>query len=179
MEGREVHHFDDVETMAATSDLVVRAEVLRIRPGRWTGSEQGGGRQQAREVTLRVEQVLRGSGGANPGTIIVDEWGWDEKGHGYQFAGVTWSKEGDRGIYFLSETEKPGNWRLINSQGRALADGQRLDSTAEEGDQVGARIEAVTPAQLEAQVLEAARAVESGKLKPADKPVLVSGTNGG
>ncbi|OEJ23543.1 hypothetical protein AR457_02535 [Streptomyces agglomeratus] len=174
MEGREVHHFDDVEKMAATSDLVVKAQVTDVQPGRWVGSKEDGGREQVREVTLHVEEVLHSARATKPQTVLVDEWGWDEEGRGYQLEGVTWTAKGDEGIYFLTQSEERGHWRLVNSQGRALVDGQQLDSAANEGDQLGERIESLTPQQLEKQVQKAARAVEAGDLKGVEEPAALA-----
>ncbi|RSM51790.1 hypothetical protein DMB66_40880 [Actinoplanes sp. ATCC 53533] len=183
-EGREVWYFDSLEKMAATAELVVVAEVAKVEPGRWIGSKDGGDRDQARNVTLKVENVLRSTGGAVTSTVQLDEWGWDAKGHGYQFAGVTWTNQGDRGIYFLVPVaDAPGQWRLVNSQGRVLirtasaktGSVAALDSSAETHDALSVKIESLTVEGLIRLTKEADQAVQEGRLQPLDKPKLIGG----
>lgn len=134
MSGREVFDFDTVAEMASTSLAVVQAEVVQIAPGRSLGSEEEGGVDQARDVTLSVTASYKRPFVSAPSTIVMEEWGWDEDGHGYQVENVTWSKVGDNGFYFLTRDDVDDNWKLVSTQGRALADAQgNLHSSAAPG----------------------------------------------
>ncbi|MFD7067975.1 hypothetical protein ACFV97_12175 [Streptomyces sp. NPDC059913] len=120
MSGREVFDFASVAEMASTSTAVVEAEVVDVQPGRTMGSEEAGGVDQARDVTLSVKTSFKRPFVSAPSTIVLEEWGWDEEGRGYQVENVAWSKVGDKGFYFLSKSEAEGRWRLVNTQGRGL-----------------------------------------------------------
>lgn len=164
----ETNVFDDLPTMVATSDLVVRARVSAVAPGRWVGDLEPGGRERVRDVTLEVEEVLFDKdGGAAPGRVTLDEWGWVADGRGYRDANLTWTAPGDEGYYFLTPVrDAPGHHRLISSQGRALVDGDALVPGSEEGDPLHARTHDLSPAAMESAVARAATAFRAGDVTP-------------
>ncbi|MEU1124472.1 hypothetical protein ABZ371_13115 [Streptomyces sp. NPDC005899] len=143
MSGREVFDFGSVAEMASTSLAVVEAEVVSIAPGRSLGSEEEGGVDQARDVTLSVTTSYKRPLVSAPSTIVMEEWGWDEDGHGYQVENVTWSEVGDKGFYFLTWSDVEGRWQLVSTQGRALmADAQgNLRSSATPGTPLYTEVE--------------------------------------
>lgn len=164
----EVHWFEDLATMVATSDLVVLGEVRSVRPGRWVGEEEPDGRLRVRDVTLKVEKVLYRNGpAAAPATVTLDEWGWDSRGVGFQDANVTWTEPGDRGYYFLSPVETaPGHYQLISSQGRALIEGVELTPGSEEGSALHQEMHHMSPKELESVVSKAVRDIRAGEVQP-------------
>ncbi|MFD6350006.1 hypothetical protein ACFWF9_35595 [Streptomyces roseolus] len=117
--GREVFDFKTLGEIVSTSPVIVKAEVTNIQPGRTIGSVDEGGIDQARDVTLTVTTSFKRYP-AVPQTIVMEEWGWDGEGNGYQVENVTWSQVGDKGFYFLKGTGEPGKWRLVSNQGRML-----------------------------------------------------------
>ncbi|MDK1345295.1 hypothetical protein QNO09_18715 [Streptomyces sp. 378] len=122
--GRETLVFKNLEQLVGSTPYIVKATVTDIQPGRSTGSEEDGGVEQARDVTLSIETSLKKS--VLPSKIVVEEWGWDSEGAGYQVENVAWSEVGDHGYYFLTRSAGVADrYRLINTQGRALkkADG--------------------------------------------------------
>lgn len=144
MSGREVFDFDTVAEMASTSLAVVEAEVVQIAPGRSLGSEEEGGVDQARDVTLSVTTSYKRPFVSAPSTIVMEEWGWDEDGHGYQVENVTWSEVGDKGFYFLTRNDMGARWRLVSTQGRALMDAQgNLHSSATPGTPLYSEVESM------------------------------------
>ncbi|QFG22375.1 hypothetical protein [Actinomadura sp. WMMB 499] len=167
----EVHWFDDLATMVATSKLVVLGEVRSVRPGRWVGEEEPDGRLRVRDVTLDVEKVLFREGVAAPETVTLDEWGWDSRGVGFWDANLTWTGPGDRGYYFLTPVQDaPGHYRLINSQGRALIEGGELTPGSEEGSALHQTMHHMSPKELETAVSEAVGKVRAGKVQPQKTP---------
>ncbi|MEV4877080.1 hypothetical protein [Streptomyces cyaneofuscatus] len=146
MKGREVFHFKSVAEMASTSAAVVHAEVVDVKPGRIVGDAESGGADQAREVTLSVDTSFRRPFVSAPSTIVLEEWGWDEKGNGYQVGNVAWSEVGDKGYYFLARTDDPSRWRLVSTQGRALeAPEFSLTSSADPNSEIHREIQSLDP----------------------------------
>lgn len=167
--GKEVYTFEDLPTMTATSDLVVKAQVKSVTPGRWIGTPGADDADQAREITLDVQRTLFSKNATAPKQVILDEWGWDSKGHGFQFAGVTWSKAGDHGYYFLTATEVPGHYVLVNSQGRFTDMDGRLVPTADEDDKIHTAGKALGPAGLESTVGRAGKDAAAKKIHAQPK----------
>lgn len=164
----EVHFFEDLATMVATSDLVVLGEVRSVRPGRWVGEEEPDGRLRVRDVTIHIEKVLfRKGSGAAPKTVTVDEWGWDSRGVGFQDENLTWTKPGDRGYYFLTPVkDAPGHHRVVNSQGRVLIEDAKLTPGSAEGAALHDQMHHMSKKELEAAVSDATRKVRAGKVQP-------------
>lgn len=118
MHGRETRLFKNLEQLIGSTPYIVRATVTDIQPGRTIGGEEDGGVDQARDVTLSIETSYKKA--RVPATLVVEEWGWDEEGAGYQVENVAWSKVGDYGYYFLTKSSVADRYRLVNTQGRAL-----------------------------------------------------------
>ncbi|MQA97389.1 MAG: hypothetical protein GEV11_23140 [Streptosporangiales bacterium] len=168
--GRELHDFNDVATMTATSPLVIFGRVETVRAGRWSGGAPGD-RDRVRDVTIAVDQVLASGSGARPEKVVVDEWGWDGQGRGFEFKGVRWTEPGDRGFYFLIPvTDAPGHYRLINSQGRVLVQGETLQPSAGHHDDIHAEITAMSAAEFARSVPAAFRDHRAGKVR-AQQPL--------
>ncbi|WP_412751434.1 hypothetical protein [Krasilnikovia sp. M28-CT-15] len=172
--GKEVYHFNSLEDMTATADLVVQAHVASVKPGRWIGPPGGADGERVREVTLQVDRVVLSRIGDVPANITLDEWGWDNKGNGYQFENVTWTKAGDQGYYFLTRTpEVANNFGLISSQGRLLVQGNgsaaKLNPSAGKDDEIHAALSALPPSTFEEHLRKTAADAKSGKIKPVEK----------
>lgn len=138
--GRETRLFKTLEQLVGSTPYVVKATVTDVQPGRSIGSEEDGGVEQARDVTLSVETKYKKA--LLPSTLVVEEWGWDEDGAGYQVENVAWSEVGDKGYYFLTKSaDATDRYRLINTQGRALetSDGF-LDLSADPESELAAAI---------------------------------------
>ncbi|WP_329623441.1 hypothetical protein OG357_25950 [Streptomyces sp. NBC_01255] len=130
MSGREVFDFKSLGEMVATAPVIVKAEVVSVQPGRSIGSAEDGGIDQARDVTLSVTTSYK-KYPAIPLTIVMEEWGWDGDGNGYQVENLTWSQVGDKGFYFLERSDGADRWQLVNTQGRALDKGGWLELSAD------------------------------------------------
>ncbi|MFF0474316.1 hypothetical protein [Streptomyces sp. NPDC004284] len=130
MSGREVFDFKNLGELVATSPVIVQAEVVGVAPGRTIGSVEDGGVDQARDVTLKVTTSFK-TYPAVPQTIVMEEWGWDGSGNGYQVENVTWSQVGDKGFYFLEPSDGASRYQLVNTQGRALDKGGWLELSAD------------------------------------------------
>lgn len=176
-DGKEIYYFKDVETMTATSRLVVKGHVTAVGAGRWIGPPrgegEGGDRDQMRQVTLAVDEVLSSQVGTVPATITVEEGYWTADGTGVQFADVTWTEVGHLGYYFLTPVPE-GGYRLISSQGRvSLKQGDAksltaadLVPTAASGTEIFGQIDALTESGLAAKIKKADRDRKDGKIKP-------------
>ncbi|WP_221352443.1 hypothetical protein [Streptomyces beigongshangae] len=121
--GRETRVFKSLEQLIGTTPYIVKATVTDVRPGRTVGGEEDdGGATQARDVTLSIETKYKKT--LLPATLVVEEWGWDDTGAGYQVENVAWSEVGDKGYYFLTRSQDADDrYRLINTQGRMLETG--------------------------------------------------------
>ncbi len=128
--GREVFDFKNLAEITSTSSVIVKAEVVGIQPGRTIGSADEGGLDQARDVTLSVATSYKRFPTV-PQTIVLEEWGWDGDGNGYQVENVTWSEIGHKGYYFLKPSDAPGRWRLVSNQGRMLDKNGQLELSAD------------------------------------------------
>lgn len=141
--------FEDVGQMAVSSKAVVRATVTAVNPGRIVGADETAepgeetAATQARDVTLNVTQAWsRNNFIKFPEPIVVEEWGWDADGDGYQVNNYTWSEVGKEYLFFLKPTSDPKRWNVINTEGRADIDQYEwLSSSAEEGSALAQSIE--------------------------------------
>ncbi|MEW1774860.1 hypothetical protein [Streptomyces sp. NPDC086777] len=118
--GREDFDFTTVNALVGTSPVIIRGTVQSVAPGRTVGSAEEGGTDQARNVTLRVNAVMKSGGATIPDTLTLEEWGWDGSGNGYQMENLTWSQVGETGYYFLKRDAITLNWRYASTQGRVL-----------------------------------------------------------
>lgn len=160
----ELYHFDDMASMAATADVVVHGTVQAIQPGRMMG--EGRGQLQVRALTVAVDEVLVSRKPLNSGsTITVEEsGGWDSQGAGFMIEGVPWSEVGQSGYYFLTYLPPFNAYRVINSQGRVLDAGGRLNPSG--SGQVADQVRAMTPPQLKDALARAQVDIQAGRLQP-------------
>ena len=158
---KELFNFESLPQMVATSDLVIEGTVQKVEPGRVVG--EGHGAIQFGQVTMSVNRVLFGN--IEPSRVVLEEYGL-EYGHP--------SQVGDHGVYFLTQKNDghgPQFFRIVNSQGRYLDDGNGgLVAPNDQADWVKA-VEGKSLSQLESDVEAAARAVAEGRVEPA-KPIL-------
>jgi hypothetical protein len=137
-----LYQFDDLASMVATSDLVVRARVDSTARGRVVGD--GGAAVVSRIDTLVVGEVLAGANAAS--TLLVEEEGWLGDGTAIAVNGLAPSEPGMEAIWFLDrrpDPELPG-YLVINHQGRYVVDGGRLRG-AEGSDPLVATLERLGP----------------------------------
>ena len=155
----ELHDFQNLEDMVATSTAVIEGEVVAVEPGRKVGGEHG---IQFEQATILVHQVLAGS--VTSESIVLEIEGWDSDGdrvvHPYALAP---NREGDRGVYFVWQKREPTaepRYRLINSQGRFLEAAPGV-AVASRHDALTERLAAMGPAGLRAAVQAAPRRAPS------------------
>ncbi len=113
------YHFNSLEELIATSDLVVVGEVTAIEPGRGIPAEDPHSGIGYRDVTLTVSETLKG---AAPGAaVVIEEAGYDADGS-FEYEDMPWSRLGDAGVYFLKHYEgQPANrYKQIHPDGRIL-----------------------------------------------------------
>jgi hypothetical protein len=160
----ELYHFDDMASMAATADIVIQGTVQAIQPGRMMG--EGRGQLQVRALTVAVDEVLVSRMPSNPGsTITVEEsGGWDSQGAGFMIEGMPWSEVGQSGYFYLTYLPPFKSYRVINSQGRVLDAGGRLNPSG--SGKVADQVRAMTPPQLEEALARAQVDIQAGRLQP-------------
>ena len=148
-----LYQFDDLASMVAASDLVVRARVDSTARGRVVGA--GEAAVISRIGTLAVEEVLAGEEAGS--TLLVEEEGWLGDGTAIAVNGLAPSESGMDAIWFLDrrpDPEVPG-YLVINHQGRYVVDGDRLHG-ADGPDPLVAAVEPLGPDGLTHAVREAA-----------------------
>jgi hypothetical protein len=119
-----LYEFEDLASMVAASDLVVRARVDTTARGRLVGD--GAAAIVSRIDTLQVREVLAGE--APGATVLVEEEGWLGDGTAVAVNGLVPSEAGMDAIWFLDrrpDAELPG-YLVINHQGRYVVNGDRL-----------------------------------------------------
>lgn len=156
---KQMFYFSDLPQMVPTSDLVIEGTVQTVEPGRVLG--EGDAAIQFAQVILSVDRVLVGN--IDAASVMVDDLGLG----GDHASGV-----GDHGVYFLHQkADAPEFYRLVNTQGRFLDDGQgRLVALDDEAAWVKV-IEGQSLSQLENAIEAIARDVAEGNVAPA-KPNL-------
>ncbi|WP_240139306.1 hypothetical protein [Streptomyces sp. MUM 178J] len=166
-EAAEVRHFADLPTMVATSDLVVEAKVVKAEAGACETDQSDQGEEcvsRARLVTLQIDDVLHAKKDAKATTVQVVEGEWNAEGEGVLFNGVTWTKAGDKAVYFLHAGKK--NYSLISSQGRVIVTGEQLQPTKGHDDKLRDSLGKMTYAQLTTEVERASKGFHSGRVAP-------------
>jgi hypothetical protein len=147
-EGLESYFFEDPATMAATSELVVIAEVVAVEPGRTTGEsaptgDRPGDLETIRNIVIEIEEVLHDPNGTATEltSLTVEEGSWDSQGTGIAVNGLTWSEVGDRGYFFLQPVDlEDGSgdlYALISSYGRVLLDGESAELSGHHPEEEG------------------------------------------
>lgn len=110
----------ELRKMVRQAGVVILGHVEAVQSGRVVG--EGEAALTFREVTLRVEEVLRGSFSGDQ--LVFEETGWDGA-KPIVLNGYYPSAEGDRGIYFLlpHANPPPAYAILTHAQGRFLFEG--------------------------------------------------------
>jgi len=114
----DVYQFDSFEQMAATADLVVRAEVSSSEEGRVAGEPgpDGNGDLQFFDFSLSAVETLKGT---TPGQLIVE---LDEIWQPFHV--------GDEGIFFLEAIEgRQGAYILISSTGAFILQDDKVHAS--------------------------------------------------
>jgi hypothetical protein len=145
-----LYEFDDLASMVAASDLVVRARVDTTARGRLVGD--GDAAIVSRIDTLQVDEVLAGDAEAGT-TLLVEEEGWLGDGTAIAVNGLAPSESGMDAIWFLDrrpDPELPG-YLVINHQGRYVVDGDRIRGAAGD-DPLVTELEPLGPEGLTAAV---------------------------
>jgi hypothetical protein len=183
-EGKEPYHFTSVESMTATSHLVIYGEVTATAQGRFTGVDEDpaavGGQVRLRNVTITVWDVLHNPKNALiPPSITLEEEGWDEQGNGYITNNVAWSQVGDTGYFFLRKAIGTNVYQLASSDGRALVVNDTLQPSNPEND-LANQIATMGPISFEMTVSQASQQYAAGQLSPAtetaDQPLTETGS---
>lgn len=155
--GSDAPRHEDLASLVASADVVVRGEVEATERGRWFGGGDAGPRLQSRFVTLRVDDVLAGD---DPGraTLLLEEEGWLEDGAPVVVDGAAPSRPGDEGIWFLVDGGDPevGAHLVVGADGRYLDDGAGGLVGAEGDDPLVDDLAGRTPDDLAAAVRAAA-----------------------
>ena len=173
VEASSLYQFDDLASMVAASDLVVRARVDTTTRGRLVG--EGEAAVVSRIDTLEIEEVLAGDATVCGSTLLVEEEGWLGDGTAIAVNGLAPSEAGMDAIWFLDrrpDPEVPG-YLVINHQGRFVVDGDRLEG-ADGKDPLVARLEPLGPDGLTDAVRQVVGAERLGR-RPMAAFVLVHG----
>lgn len=113
-------HFNSLEELAATSDLVVVGEVTSIERGRVQPADDPYSGIGVRDVTVTISETLKGTA---PGpTAVIEEAGYGADGRSFEFADMPWSQVGDIGVFFLKhfEGQPADRFTQIHPDGRIL-----------------------------------------------------------
>lgn len=174
----ELQVYEDLGSMTASSDLVVKATVTGTSQGRTFGTAEDGGATTTREVHLRIDKVIyQKTQGQAPKSIVLAEGTWNDKGLGVMSEGLPWSKVGDTGYYYLSADDSyptGDHYSLLWSQGRLLISGTGVSISGDhdvEGPWMGVDVSASGLSALEASITGAAHEAKTGKAK-AVKPEM-------
>lgn len=161
---REFFRFDDLDSMVATSSAVVEGTIREVGPSRSVG--EGHEREDYEAATLEVTAVLSGE---VEGSTVAVEHRAAIAGNPVVVNGVTGSRAGDSGFYFLRRTRR-GVYDLISSQGRFLRDGGRLRGSGQHHDPLTRSLEARDEGSLREEIRGAGRRAAAGNAKPHPYP---------
>ncbi|MEV0458767.1 hypothetical protein [Catellatospora methionotrophica] len=169
---KEMYLFSSVDSMVATSHLVVSGTVTAVGEGRFTGADEDGStasQVRLRSVTIAVDSVLHNPKLALvPPLITLEEEGWDALGRGYTVNGVAWSNVGDTGYFFLRRSAggDANTYVLTSSDGRVLNRGGVLSPSNSERELAG-QITAIGSGMFGITVYNASQAYTAGTLPAA------------
>ncbi|MEV0805332.1 hypothetical protein [Micromonospora sp. NPDC050200] len=168
---KEMYFFSSVDSMVATSHLVVYGTVSAVGEGRFTGADEDGSttsQVRLRNATITISDVLHNPKlKPIPPSITLEEEGWDSQGRGYIVNGVAWSEVGDTGYFFLRHSFGTDTYTLTSSDGRVLSkDGALVPSNTER--QLAGQITAIQPDMFSVHVYNASQDYAAGLLGSAD-----------
>ena len=140
VEASSLYQFDDLASMVAASDLVVRARVDTTTRGRLVGD--GEAAVVSRIDTLEVEEVLAGDASLDSGsTLLVEEEGWLGDGTAIAVNGLAPSEAGMDAIWFLDRRPDRRASRLPGHQPPGPVRGRRRPLEGADGqDPLVARV---------------------------------------
>jgi hypothetical protein len=171
--------YDSIGELVASADAVVVGQVIAIDRGRVLDHQDVV--YTFMNVRLAVEQVWAGRLPA--GAFTIERFGWeraarrpgwrgwfdDTSEREWRVAGELRLKQSHRGVFFLALSNDAPGWYVLAPEGLYLIDGAEVVDTDRPGPLVPA-VEAMTVAELQAAVAEAAAAVRRGELQPKRPP---------
>jgi hypothetical protein len=173
--GDEAVVYDDLGTMTASSDLVVRGTVLGAAPGRTHEFPvEEGGPETDRNLAVRVDEVVYNRHGVRVPTRILVIEGWWSGGEGFAWEGMPWSQEGDSGYFYLvaekgTTPEEP--YSYVSSYGRALVAPDGIKPSGDRGAGPWASLNTASDVStIDILVRTAAEAARTGAADPVPEP---------
>ena len=177
--GSEVQLAPDLETMVASSNVVLVGRIEAVRQGRTVGDP--GSQLRFREVDVRPLEVLHGDVPTRS-TLLVEQEGWwldGESEVSFANEGQGWLQVGTTTLLFLVDKggEEAGHYRAISSQGAYLLAGtdvRPVPSAAPSEDPLVATLADVDLDQVEADISDASHAAANGSATPVTTPPIAS-----
>lgn len=154
----EIHHFDDLATMLATSDLVIQGVVTEISEGGIVGEDS---EVQFVNLTVRVDETIYGKA---PGDHVVVQS--TQAAIPYD---PEWRERGTEVIAFLVRKQDSGidAYREVNSQAVFIIDGG-ADVLATVPDDLTDRLASWGLERFRREARLAADEVEAGRVEPQE-----------
>jgi hypothetical protein len=169
LEGAEAFHFQNLPSMVATSTTVVRGTVVGSSRGKVIDEQEVVYTRKL--LDIQVEETLAGRPTGPHAQMEVAGW---RQVDGEAETELRLAEElpvdvGHRGIFFLYDFEHDGRYGTVNTQGVFLTDGARVRDSHRH-DPLVRRLEALTMAELNSLIQQAADAVKAGDVKPQRYP---------
>lgn len=173
-EGKPAVYYQHLGTMTASSDFVVKGEVLSASPGKELRYEASEGRTETqRNLRVRIDAVIY-----NPEQVVVPATvemieGWWAKGVGYAWEGMPWATTGDAAYFYLTaqDASPAGPYSYVSDFGRVLVDAHGRGPSGDHHGGPWQRLgEQPERGVVEDTVRKAADAAQSGAARPARKP---------
>lgn len=181
--GKEWYRSPEFGQLVATSDAVVEATVVDVRPGTVVEEAPGEieGRVEFNDVFLRIDAVdyLRARLTVEQGdTVIMSEIS-TSSGQPIELNHVKPSIVGDRGFYFLTLIEAKTledasylTFTLVSSQGRYRIQPDNSLEGSNPDDAVVQEVQTLTPDQLRGEIEKAEKDIQAGKTLPMSPIIL-------
>ena len=169
LEGAEAFHFKDLPSMVATSATVVRGSVADSSRGKVIDEQEVVYTRKL--LDIQVEETLAGQPTGPHAQVEVAGWRQvdGEAETELRLADELPVGVGDQGIFFLYDFEHDGRYGMVNTQGAYLADGAQVRDSRRT-DPLVRKLEALTMADLNRLIEQAAEAVKAGNVKPQRYP---------
>lgn len=136
VEGEEARWFETPAELAAGSPIIVKARVRKTGVGKTHPTTEDNAGWTTRFATIEILETLKWPTPEPPAEITLEEEGWDRNGVGYVVNGMTWSKAGDEGFYFLAPLDG-GTYGLTSSFGRVLLKGHQKGASGLDAEHAG------------------------------------------
>lgn len=159
--------YDSVDSLTVDSDLIVRAEALKVSEGRTVG-ESDDDSTQFRNIELDVEDVMFSRLKDLPAPFIIEEIGWVAT-KSVADPDLPWLREGQRAILFIRLDQTTGTYSYVAPQGRILLnpDGSVKAGGDDHLKQIAA-LNALSLPQLEQAISTAAKRVTDNQVPKGD-----------